>query len=91
MNRTALLLLLALVSIQALGVAHAFDYAMLDHGSHACAVCTHGGGLDQMPAPAVPAYVVLHVQPAVPEVQRPAATAFVAPGYNSRAPPRFPA
>lgn len=51
--KTSLLLLLALVAFQGLGVAHAFDHPLLDHADHACVVCAHGQLKDAGAPPAI--------------------------------------
>lgn len=81
------LLITALLAVQLLAAAHAFEHPVIGHADHACVVCTQGGGLDIVP-PAGAATAALSVTQGIPipaALLRPPACPALP--YRSRAPP----
>ncbi|MDT0619291.1 hypothetical protein RM531_12470 [Salinisphaera sp. P385] len=81
------LLITALLAVQLLGAAHAFEHPAIDHADHACVVCAHGSGLDAAPpaGTATTSLPATHGTPAPATLRRPPARPVLA--YRSRAPP----
>lgn len=81
------LLVTALLAVQLLGAAHAFEHPVIGHADHACVVCAHGGGLDVVP----PDEAAPTSLPAILSAPAPAALrqppARLVLSYRSRAPP----
>lgn len=87
MRRIAFLSLAALLTVQALNLAHAFDHPIAAHADHACAVCAHGSGPDHVPPAAAETILPLGAAP-VALTMPPAPKACIArTNYDSRAPP----
>ncbi|MEQ8798428.1 MAG: hypothetical protein RJQ08_05985 [Salinisphaeraceae bacterium] len=81
------LLITALLAVQLLGAAHAFEHPAIGHADHACVVCAHGGGLEIVP-PADAATASLPATQCAPVPVAPRRSpARPVPAYRSRAPP----